>query len=184
LKKQIGALAALGLAGAFAFAAPTTAANKNGGTDTRACGDNGTITYSPTSLWPPNHKAQNITITYTDPDAQNVSLEITANPHNEIVDGEEVNGTGNTPSATDSTGGVNSAEGDTVTVIATAISERSGHKNADGGRVYEFDYVAAADQDGTPLTVLDDGCMSDPATAGDGLIVFVPHDQGKRPGDA
>jgi hypothetical protein len=69
-----------------------------------------------------------------------------------------------------------------VTVVATAVSERSGHKNAQGGRVYEFDYLAKSD--GVQSDALGRGCMSHPGPDGDGLIVFVPHDQGNRPSDA
>jgi len=156
----------------MAIAVPTFAADKNKGSDSRACGDNGTIETSPTFLWPPNHKDVDITFTYTDDDTDgfsDVSLEITATPHNEIVDDEEINGTGNTPAATDSVGGAGMDTDGDVSVVGTARAERSGHKNADGGRVYEFEYVAESDM-GT------DGCMSDPGTAGDGILVFVPHD--------
>ncbi|HVE47496.1 MAG TPA: hypothetical protein VNA57_12220 [Acidimicrobiales bacterium] len=169
------ALAGAALA-AFGMLAPADAANKNsGGGEVNPCGDDGKITWSPAKLWPPNHKAQTITFTYSDPDAGDKTLTITANPHNEIVDGEEVNGTGNTPSATDSTGGNGMASGtDSAVAYGSARSERSGHKNAAGGRVYEFDYTATNNEDGDAAP--EDGCMSSPAVAGDGMKVFVPHD--------
>jgi hypothetical protein len=178
--KKLSAVAAVGLMATFAFAAPGDAGTKNGGSgEVNPCGDDGVITYSPTTLWPPNHKDQTITITYTDPDAESVSLSITGNPHNEIIEGEEINGTGNTPPPDSTLATSKSADGNTVTVEVFARSERSGHKNADGGRVYEFDYDAKSEENGLPHE--DDGCMSSAMTSGDGLIVFVPHDQGKRP---
>lgn len=157
---------------AFGLLASAGAGTKNYGGGSRPCGNNGVITWSPGVLWPPNHKAQTITFTYSDPDAGTKTLTITPNPHNEMVDGEEINGTGNTPAATDSMGGTGSSSDGSVTVQGSAVAERSGHKNADGGRVYEFDYVASNDESGTA----DDGCTSSPSTAGDGITVFVPHD--------
>ena len=174
MKLRLAALAAAGLLGALGVVAPGTAANKNGGTGEKACGDNGEITWTPTALWPPNHKAQPITFTYTDEDGGDVTLTIISNLHNETVNGEEINGTGNTPVATDSTGAGPASDDDgSVSVTGSAVSERSGHKNASGGRVYEFDYTADSNTG-------EDGCSSSIATAGDGLRVFVPHDMGKR----
>lgn len=164
---------------AFGLLAPAGAADKNTGSDSNPCGDGnsqmGSISWNPAQLWPPNHKAQNINVTYTDPDGGTNTLTLTTNPHNEIVDGEEVNGTGNTPSATDSTAPAGPQSGaNPLRVTVTAVSERSGHKNPDGGRLYEFDYVASndSDSDGTP----DDGCMTVEGLNGDGIVVFVPHD--------
>lgn len=148
---------------------PTFAGDKNKGESTIACGSNGTITTTPTTLWPPNHKDVPVTFTYTDPDGGDVTLAITSTPHNEIVDDEEINGTGNTPAATDSMGGTNTDSDGSVDVVGSARAERSGHLSEAGGRVYEFDYMADS-------TLGTDGCNSDPATAGDGIIVFVPHD--------
>ena len=172
MKKTLALLMCLGLVAALAVAMPTFAGDKNKGSSTLACGDNGSITASPTILWPPNHKDVPILFTYTDDDSDgfgDVALEIIATPHNEIVDEEEINGTGNTPAATDSVGGAGSDSDGSVDVLGSARAERSGHLNDAGGRVYEFDYAAQADM-GL------DGCESDPATAGDGIIVFVPHD--------
>jgi hypothetical protein len=172
LKKYLAVLAGIGLIAATAIAVPGLAGDKNKGETTVACGNNGTITASPTTLWPPNHKDVPILFTYTDDDSDgtsDVSLEIIATPHNEIVEGEEINGTGNTPAATDSLGGAATDSDGSVDVTGSARAERSGHLNDAGGRVYEFDYVAQAD-------MMTDGCESDPMTEGDGIIVFVPHD--------
>jgi hypothetical protein len=158
---------------AFGLLNPAGAGTKNTGGGYKACGENGSITWTPDTLWPPNHKAQTITVRYADPDAGQKTLALTTNPHNEMVDGEEINGTGNTPSATDSSvGDAASGSGPYVEVEVTAVSERSGHKNADGGRIYEFDYVAENAQSGDTT----DGCESDATVRGDGVIVKVPHD--------
>jgi hypothetical protein len=169
MKKYLAVLASVGLIAAMAIAVPVLAGDKNKGETTVACGDNGTIVASPTVLWPPNHKEVDITFVYTDDDSDgsgDVSLEIIQNTHDEVVDDEELNGSGNTPFATDSLGGASTDSDGETTVVGYARSERSGTGD---GRVYEFDYVAQADM-GL------DGCESDPMTAGDGIIVSVPHD--------
>jgi hypothetical protein len=137
------------------------------------CGDGGTITWTPTTLWPPNHKLHDITFTYTDDD-DDASLTITMRPHSDVIDegGEatERNGSGQTPFLTDSSGGEDVGGGDgTAVVTGTARGERSGQ--AKEGRTYSFGYVA--DDGGTT-----DGCSGpdmDPATD-DEITVFVPHD--------
>jgi hypothetical protein len=176
MKKLISASAALGLVVALGFAAPTFAATKNHGSSTTPCTDDGKITTSPTVLWPPNHKDNTITFAYTDPDGA-ASLNIISNLHNEIADdGTEINGTGNTPLATDSTSGMAVDGGPTdadpddgeVTVQVTARAERSGHKNADGGRIYRWDWSCRDDSGAMQ--------MSDPDDPDDDIQVFVPHD--------
>ncbi|MGH2710315.1 MAG: hypothetical protein ACRDH9_03810 [Actinomycetota bacterium] len=175
MRKILTAFAALGLVAALGFAGPTFGATKNHGASDTGCTDNGNIETSPTVLWPPNHKDVTITFNYTDDDGA-ANLEIFMNPHNEIIGGEEINGTGNTPAATDSTPGAamdggttdtNSTDGE-VGVQTTARAERSGHKNDDGGRVYEFDYRCEDDSG--------DSEESSMTTEGDGILVFVPHD--------
>jgi hypothetical protein len=170
MKKHLAVLAGIGLIAATAIAVPGLAGDNNRGSVTVACGDNGTITASPTVLWPPNHKDVPITFTYTDADPEEAvegqSLTITQNLHDEVVDGEELVGSGNTPFLTDSAGGTNSDTDGSVDVVGSARSERSGTGD---GRTYEFDY--SADDGG-----MTDGCASDPMTAGDGIIVSVPHD--------
>lgn len=160
-----------GIVLAFGLLNPAGAENKNTGGGYKPCGD-GSLTWTPGTLWPPNHKTQTITVVYTDSDEGTKSLALTTNPHNEQVNGTEANGTGNTPVASDST--VATAEtgsGTSVDVDVFARSERSGHKNDAGGRVYEFDYVATNTQSDDTT----DGCESDPTVTGDGVIVKVPH---------
>src|SRR5260221_11388255 len=43
------------------------ASHKSGGDGSVPCND-GTVTWTPTTLWPPNHKMQTITISYSDTD--------------------------------------------------------------------------------------------------------------------
>lgn len=64
LKSWSLALAAVAL-GLLATGSPSSAGNSGIGT---ALCNNVNISYAPTTLWPPNHKMQTITITATDPD--------------------------------------------------------------------------------------------------------------------
>jgi hypothetical protein len=146
------------------------------GSDSIPCGDDGTISWTPTTLWPPNHKLHDITFTYADPDGGNVDLAVTATDHSDIVGGEELNGSGNTDPGTDSLGGAGTDSDGSVDVVGNARAERSGHSKL--GRTYSFDYVAMSDPDGIPASGDEDGCMGpddDPATD-DAILVFVPHD--------
>lgn len=169
MKRSLAVFAVVGLVAALAVAAPTIAGDKNRGETVTAC-DDGTIVTTPTVLWPPNHKDVPISFTYTDDDGATQSLTIISNLHDEVLDlnGEasELNGSGNTPFLTDSAGGTASDDDGSAEVVGSARAERSGRGD---GRVYEFDYTA--DDGGTT-----DGCESDPMTAGDGILVTVPHD--------
>ena len=169
MKKHLAVLAGVGLIAASSIALPVIAADKNKGEAVVPCGDNGTITASPTVLWPPNHKDVPITFTYTDDSSDgtsDVTLTIISNFHDEVVDGEELVGSGNTAFLTDSAGGTANDSDGSVDVIGSARAERSGTGD---GRTYRFDYDASADN-GL------DGCESDPANPNDGIVVSVPHD--------
>ena len=146
---------------------PATADNPVGGHGKNdiACG-NGTIAWTPTTVWPPNHKEVPITWTYTDNDDDDVTLVITQKLHNQVVDEEELVGSGNTPFATDSLGGANSDDDGAVDVVGYVRGERSGTEQ--GGRVYSFEYKAD--------NGLTDGCESDPDDDSDDIRITVPHD--------
>jgi len=153
---------------------PASADNPVGGHGTGKfdCGNDGLITWTPETVWPPNHQDAYITWTYTDPSDSNVSLTITAKPHSQAIsDTEELVGSGNTPVLTDQLGGSNTSSGNTVTIedLSYVRAERSGTEQ--GGRIYSFEYKATAGPAG-----MTDGCESDPDDDSDDLTVTVPHD--------
>lgn len=163
-------------AAAMLVPAVTTAGSDHTfGNDSIECGDDGTISWTPTTLWPPNHKLHDITFTYHDPDGGTSELTVTPTDHSDIQGGEEINGTGPDRGA-DSFGGTDvGTEGEDAIVVGEARAERSGHSKE--GRTYSFTYVAMNDS-GTADPSDDDGCSGpddDPETD-DELLVFVPHD--------
>ena len=144
---------------------PAGADRRNRGSGSVPCGTDGTITWSPTLVWPPTHKDVPVTFAYRDRDGGNVTLTITAKPHSQIVAGEEIGGSGDTPSATDQVGGANSDVDGAVEVVGSVRSERSTRERP--GRTYSFEYAAGQ---GTG----EDYCASDPEDDGDDLTVYVP----------
>lgn len=131
----------------------------------------GTFTYEGSLIaWPPNHKYRNATITLLDDDAEpamdQVTLTVTAT-HDQIVDGEELKGSGNTPAATDATGGADTGtENDGVASVPVKFrGERSGTRKE--GRTYRFDAMGT----------VDNGTVSCSAT----FFATVPHDMRDHP---
>lgn len=107
----------------------------------------------PTLLWPPNHKMVDITITMDD--AQGSTSEfVTTSTHDEIIDGEEMNGSGNTP---EDAADADVAASDPAVGTVSIRSERSGQGD---GRVYTIsvDGMAGSDE-----------CNHD-------FFIVVPHD--------
>lgn len=159
-------------------------AGSNGQTGSVPCND-GAVTYTPTAMWPPNHKLQDVNITYNEGegDGDTTSLRIDLITHNQFdSDGAEWNGSGN-PSLTDwdytpmeTTTGSDPDEDIDASDPKDSVkirSERSGHKtpitaeNSSTGRTYTI-----------RVTCTDEGDQS-----GDGeesqtvdLKVGVPHD--------
>jgi hypothetical protein len=147
-----------------------------GGTGSTSCND-GTVTWSPTTLWPPNHKMQTITINYTDNDGDGDSISITvgmisddqaaSDGSNEMngsgqptdKQGLDWAGTGNSGSATDP---------GTATTTAQVRAERSGRDKT--GRTYSIQ-VMCSDMGGS-----NNEMEMQTVT----LLVTVPHDQGHR----
>jgi hypothetical protein len=175
------ALSAVALAG-IAMAFPSSAAS-SGGTGSTACGD-GTVTWSPTSVWPPNHKMQTVTINYTAPADSPSTNDTTTITVGAITDNQsasdgsgELNGSGQPTDqqGLDWAGTGNSAtsdEGQTATTTAQVRAERSGRSKA--GRTYSI-VVSCNEMIG--------GTMPDPDPNSSGmatLTVTVPHDQGNH----
>lgn len=139
----------------FSFAAAPTAF-ANGGQTTVGCSD-GTITYSPTTLWPPNHKLQPITISFTQPNDDSsgpVAITVDAISSNEEPPG---NGCGkpNPPQGRDWTGVGASAsapsEPATVTVTPQVRAERCGTGD---GRTYTIQVTCKDDAESQTVDLL------------------------------
>jgi hypothetical protein len=133
-----------GLAGVVAgamllAAAPVASADSPSSTQTHDC-QFGTITFTGSpALWPPNHKFRpyNVTAVSDLGDADNVALESVIS-HDEVVDGEELNGSGNTAVDAQNNPGMDMGQG-TASVDQAIRSERSGRGD---GRVYTFNVLA------------------------------------------
>ncbi len=86
------AAALLALQAVPAHAAQHSPAGGTGGPVT--CGS-GSVTWSPTTLWPPNHKLKTVTITYNgDNEGDTATVAVTGWSDNETLDGVEMNGSG------------------------------------------------------------------------------------------
>lgn len=143
------------------------------GSSSIPCGENGTISWTPTTLWPPNHKLHDVTFTYSDPDGGDVTLMIIEEPHSDVAEnGVESRGSGNTPAEDDQSGGFASDDDGSVDVVGSARAERAGPNKE--GRTYRYEFIATSDSDGDMQQ--DDGCASDASENGDDLTVYVPHD--------
>ncbi len=181
----LSAVAVTGIAMAF-----PALADKQGGTggplhctDMQGNQMDGTITWSPTNIWPPNHKMVPVTINYTDDDndggatGENIAIQVTNITDNQVHNGIEDGGAGHT--AVDWTLGTPGMASDpgTATTTPTVRAERSG-KDKDGGRVYTIT-VQCSEQGGVENANVN---TSDPTTdTGTAtLTVKVPHDQGNN----
>ena len=141
-----------------------------------ACGNtDGYVTYSPTTLWPPNHRDVPITIQYhdTDGDGDSTMVAEALKSNSDVVNGQELNGSGppdsvKGPDYVQGTPGTGSDTGTTETSIATTTptvrAERSGQSK--DGRTYTLT-VTCTDSGGGEYTT---GMVD--------ITVFVPHDQG------
>jgi hypothetical protein len=145
-----------------------------GGSGSVACND-GTVTWDPTTIWPPNHKMQTVNIGYTSGeddlayDSSSITVDLIM--HDQILaDGTEMNGSGNTP--IDFTGVGNSGsggEGDTVTTSVEVRQERSGREQ--DGRTYTIT-VTCSDYDSNTGLLRESDQVD--------LTVAVPHDQRRQ----
>jgi hypothetical protein len=120
---------------------------------------------SPETLWPPNHKGVPASIRAIDSDNDEVTL-TTGGTHNQIANGEEYNGSGNTDPATDVNPPAASdtgQTGNTATNQHQVRAERAGTDKA--GRTYTLTYTATGNGAGG-----NDSCTGT-------FTIFVPHDQ-------
>ena len=169
---------------AIAFAVPSlaTQGHQTGGTGTAACAD-GTVTWNPTSVWPPNHKMQTVNISYTAPadnpdtnDTTTITVGMITDDQSAADGSDELNGSGNPNEGLDWSGTGNSSsspEGQTATTTAQIRAERSGTDQT--GRTYSIQ-VMCSEQEGGSM-------MEDPSGSGMAtLTVTVPHDMGNHNG--
>jgi len=153
-------------AAALLLLAAAPAAYANSGQNTVSCSD-GSVTYSPTTLWPPNHKLQTITIQYNQPCDDGFCpgppISVTVNSITETQEppgngcgqpssqqGPDFTGVGNTAS---------SVEPGPATTTVQLRAERCGTEDTD--RVYDIN-----------VTCNDDGELGNAD-----LLVTVPHNQ-------
>ncbi|TML77037.1 MAG: hypothetical protein E6G04_09475 [Actinobacteria bacterium] len=155
--------------------APAVAApHKSSGSGSTPCND-GTVSWSPTTLWPPNHKMQTITIGYTDNDNDGDMIGVmvgSIHDNQSSADGSnELNGSGQPTDkqGLDWSGSGNmgmSTDPGTATTTAQVRAERSGRDK--GGRVYTI-AVTCSDMGGSNMEMQMQTVN---------ITVTVPHDQG------
>ena len=147
------------------------AGNGPKGEGSNPCDNDFTLTWTPASVFPPNHKETSGSLVYTAPDGDTtdtLQLTIVDITSDEVLpDGEEMNGAGNT--LIDSGWDAGEADGKgTVSRNFWIRAERSGQGD---GRTYSIEYTAKAD----PAAALGLGASNDCSGT---ATVFVPHDMG------
>ena len=183
----LSAVAVAGVAAAVpsALATPNHPAGGTGGlnkdvhcTDSKGNTMDGYIQWTPTTIWPPNHKMQDIHISYTDDDndGDNISIVVTGVSDNQTTGGVEDPGSGNTGTdwQIDSTPGTATDPGTAKTTVQVR-SERSGR---DGSRIYSIQ-VQCTESGGNDMSQPEGNMQTGTAT----ITVTVPHDQGNSPKD-
>jgi len=140
------------------------------------CGSSYTVTWTPASVFPPNHKYVDGTLTYTSPNtSDNLTLTIGAITHDELLsDGTEMNGTGNTPVDSTGSGGTTSQDG--VTSVSLPFQIRAERSGQGDGRTYTIPFMARASSASSALPLL--GNPGDENNCSGNAIVVVPHDMG------
>ena len=175
LRTALAAAAAAALAVAPASAAKPEDTGQGhrtkSGTVTQPCtsetGPSGNAIYEgPLEIWPPNHKYLPATATWKADDA-NDTVEVTFTAgHDQIVDGEELPGSGNTDNDITPAMGADVQKSEVVQDFQIR-GERSGTVKA--GRTYTIGGVMTITDDLTMMSTMCDFSFE----------VRVPHDQGK-----
>lgn len=181
-KKAAVAAALLAAAGVTipTFADP---GRPQGGTGHTVCKDangnamDGEVTWSPTTIWPPNHKLQSIAVNYSDDDgdgSQSIMVSAPAGSHNQYdSSGAEDVGAGHTPVDFLPGGPATANDPGTATTYPQVRSERSGK---DGDRVYTISVTCSHSPEVDPDNPNEATGQSGTAT----VTVTVPHDQRKQ----
>jgi hypothetical protein len=139
-----------------------------------SCGE-GTVSWTPAALWPPNHKPQTVTISYseTDNDGDTLSLSVdqATVTDSDIVGGVEKVGSGspnNNPDWYQAAPATSGADSGTPAKFYEALrAERSGTDGNGGGRLYTVPVKCTDTTAGAP-----DAGGGGMAT----VTVCVPHD--------
>ena len=163
---------------ALAVALPASAGQGTHGDGSTSCAD-GTVTWTPTNIWPPNHKMRTIDIYYTAPsdlpgDQTTITVGMITDDQAAADGSDELNGSGQ---PTDKQGldwagmGNNNTtdEGQTAHTTAQVRSERSGTDAT--GRTYSIQVMCTESNNGV-MEPQDSGSAT--------LTVTVPHDQGNH----
>ena len=171
--RSVGAAVLAAIATMAVFASSAAAGRpKSGGVGLVPCGD-GNLIWTPTTLWPPNHKFQTIKITFgegTPTNDDTLGFRITGISSNQQIDDDEGgHGCGKPtskqgPDFEFSTDLIEGPPDDDSVTLATTVKVRAERCARDGARVYTID-----------VTCEDEGSTDD-AT----LTVTVPKSRGRR----
>ena len=164
--------AALALAVAGVGVGSADPGSPRGGTGSIGCND-GTVTWDPTTIWPPNHKMQTVNIAYTagdsNPAHDSARVVVGLITHDQFLeDGTtEMNGSGNTGPDWSGTGNNDSGpKEETQSTTADVRQERSGQEK--DGRTYTIS-VTCTNYSSTLAALEESETVS--------ITVAVPHDQ-------
>jgi hypothetical protein len=156
----------------------TAAGNPTGpkGSGSYDCDNGYVVTWTPRSVFPPNHKYADGVLTYTSPKvSDNLSLAIGVITHDELLaDGTEMNGAGNTP--VDSTGSGGSTNADGVKSISLPFQIRAERSGRGAGRTYTIPFTAKAST--APSTLPIAGDAGNENSCSGSAVIDVPHDMG------
>lgn len=184
MKKAALIAGALALTASVAF--PALAATRNSGTSSPVTctggGADGTVTVSPDTLWPPNHKMVNVTVSYADTEndggatGETTMVTITGvsetdgttTSNAEVPDTLKGSGAPGTVQGPDAVPGATAPGSDPSSPATAQVqlrAERSGTDGHGSGRTYA-------------ITV---SCMdsNEPGNSTATVDVFVPHDMGQ-----
>lgn len=168
MKLGMWTAALLGGTGMLVLAIAPASFARDSGIGTATCGDL-SITYAPTTLWPPNHKMRTIEIQATDNDSDTVtgSTGALAEPFSITVTNitsnqTEAPGEGCGHQDPDSSGVNNTASGTDPGTIGTTVQVRGERCGHEGDRVYDIQV----------------SCTDEGTTSSTDLFVTVPHSHG------